>query len=311
MRSTLRETIKRLRRIREKAGRKDEAVEEFTGDPLHDLSMAFIQCVTRTKETIKERDEGMKQHGRDRMCIEQSTAIRKDIRSMEALIEEMKKFADASEAALAHENKKDKPNKRKLNLLQKQRDERAAQYKECLSILEQVQELDLQPTLAGDPEANFQMRQAGRRIQLREQLLTLQRPRRGEHVYTDPNKGMGPQGTGANSGRLEEHEDTKEFMNVIATKNAELDAGLERLKAGVGRLHNVALEIGTQLDMQNRMLDNTERTVDAQLNKVRSINRRIRKFVKETKPVNTFMNVCCIVLIISLVGFFLVQFKVI
>ncbi|RNF11566.1 putative syntaxin [Trypanosoma conorhini] len=112
MRSTLRETIMRIRRIRKKAGREDDNEEDASADPQRDLSLAFIRCVTRTKELIKERNEGMRLHGEDRMVIEQSNSIRKDIRTMETLLEEIKKYVDTAEAALAQANRKKKPDKK-------------------------------------------------------------------------------------------------------------------------------------------------------------------------------------------------------
>ncbi|ORC92527.1 putative syntaxin [Trypanosoma theileri] len=312
MRSTLRDTIKRIRRIRAKAGREDEKEEESTGDPLRDLSLAFIRCVNRAKEGIKERNEGVKQHGHDRMSIEQSNSIRKDLRTMETLLEEMKKFVDTSETALAKENKKKKPSKRKLGLLEKQRDERAAQYKECLSTLELVRELDIQYLPSEKKEVDLaQETQLGRKAQLREQLLTMRRPRKGENNHVDPNGDFELQDLSVGGGRLQDQEETKEAMKTIAAQDAKIDAGLDRLKAGVGRLQSLATEIGAQLDMQNQMLDKTEHKMDSQMKQIRNINRRLGKMIKETKPMNTFMNVCCIVLIIALVGFFLVQFNVI
>ncbi|KEG10213.1 putative syntaxin [Trypanosoma grayi] len=312
MRSTLRETIRRIRRIRARAGREDEKEHETTGDPMRDLSLAFIRCVDRTKEAIRERNTGAKEYGQDRMTIEQSNAIRKDIRTMETLMDEMKKFVDTSEAALARENRKKKPSKRKLGLFEKQRDERTAQYKECLATLELVRDLDQQRTPVGKKDVDLsQELQMGRKAQLRAQLLTMRRPRKGENGHADPNEGLELQDDTVGGGRLEESEETKESMATIAAQNAKIDAGLDRLKAGVGRLQNLAMEIGAQLEVQNQMLDKTEQTMDAQANKLRNINRRLTRFMKETKPVNTFMNVCCILLILSLVGFFLVQFNVI
>ncbi|EKG02880.1 hypothetical protein TCSYLVIO_006083 [Trypanosoma cruzi] len=312
MRSTLRETIKRIRRIRSRAGREDEKEEESTGDPLRDLSLAFIRCVTRTKEAIKSRNEGLKQHGQDRIAIEESYAIRKDIRTMETLVEEIKKIVDATETALAQENKKTKPSRRKVTLLEKQLNERRAQYNECLSTLELVRDLDQRRSSVDEKSLDIgEEMQFGRKAQLRQQLLMLRRTQTGEGGHVDPNEGIELHDNTVGGGRLEEHEDTKETMKIIAAKDAKIDEGLDRLKAGVGRLHNLAIEIGAQIDMQNRMLDKTEQHMSTQVERLRNVNRRIGKFMREKKPLNTFMNVCCCVLIISLVGFFLVQFNVV
>ncbi|ESL11427.1 hypothetical protein TRSC58_00821 [Trypanosoma rangeli SC58] len=312
MRSTLRETIMRIRRIRRKAGREDENEEESSTDPQRDLSLAFIRCVTRTKKLINERNEGLKLHGHDRMVIEQSNSIRKDMRTMETLLEEIKRYVEASEAALAQANRKKKLDKQKVALLEKQRDEQVAQYNECFSMLELVRELDQQQDSKGQKGANLaQEMQFGRKAQLRQQLLMLRRQRTSEGGHVDPNEEIELHDDAVGGGRLEDHEETRESMKVIGAQDAEIDAGLDRLKAGVARLHNLALELGVQIDMQTQALDKTEQTMDVQVNRLRNINRRIGNFVREKKPLNTFLNMCCCLLIISLVGFFLVKFNVI
>lgn len=100
-------------------------------------------------------------------------------------------------------------------------------------------------------------------------------------------------------------------MKVIAQQDAKIDAGLDRIREGMGRLRTLAVDIGAQITMQNEMLDSTEAVMDKQTTQLRSLNRRITKYMKETKPMNCFFNLCCIFLIIAIIGFFLFQFNAI
>ncbi|EPY20748.1 syntaxin of plants SYP7 [Strigomonas culicis] len=311
MRSTLRESIKRLRRIRVKAGREDEEAEaEASGDPFLDVTNAFVRAVGRTKNNINERNQGCRDHGQDRMAIEQSNEIRKDIRQMELMLEEIKKYVDQSEQLLVKANKKKKPNPKKVALLQKNFDERRNQYNDCVSTLQIVKEMDSERVEAGKKDINATKEmQFGRKAQLRAQLLGMRRQREGDGV-ADPS-GIVLEDNTVGGGKLQDNDETKEQMRVIAQQDAKIDAGLNRIKEGVGRLKNLAVDIGAQLDMQNQMLEKTELTVDKQTKQLQTINRRLEKLMKGTKPMNCFMYVCFIVLILALVGFFLVQFNVI
>ncbi|EPY34066.1 syntaxin of plants SYP7 [Angomonas deanei] len=301
MRSTLRDTIKRLRRIRVKAGREDEEAEaDATGDPFMDCTNAFVKAVTRTKNAINERNNECKEFGQDRMAIEQSNEIRKDIRQMEILLDEMRKMVDQAEQLVVKENKKKKPKEKKVALLTKNFEERRNQFTDCLKTLDVVKEMDAERVQLGKKDINtYKETQLGKKAQLRAQLLGMRRPKTDgvdldDYELVDKTVG---------GGRLEDNAETRDQMRTIAQQDAKIDAGLDRIKEGVGRLHNLAVDIGAQLDMQNQILDNTEKTVDKQTKQLRTINRRLTKIMKDTKPMNCFLYVCLILLVIALVGF--------
>ncbi|KAG5480484.1 hypothetical protein LSCM1_06187 [Leishmania martiniquensis] len=312
MRATLRDTIRRLHRVRAKAGAKDEKGNyEATGDPFQDLTHFFIQAATRTKNNINERNEGCRQYGQDHMAIEQSNQIRKDLRFMEDTLEEIKKLVDAAEHRLAKENSKKKPTERKVQLFERNYEGRRSQYQNCVLTLENLKEMNAQRIEVGKRQIDtVEERQLGRRAQLRQQLLGMRRKANGNGDTVDLDDVELVDNTNG-GGRLEDHEETKEHMKTIAAQDAKIEAGLNRIKEGVGRLHELAVHIGAQIDMQNDMLDKTEQTIDKKTEQLRSINRRINKFMKETRPMNCFLYVCCVFLIIALVGFFLVQFNVV
>ncbi|KPA82595.1 hypothetical protein ABB37_02451 [Leptomonas pyrrhocoris] len=313
MRSTLRESIRRLHRIRAKAGAKDEKDSEgTTGDPFQDLTNAFIRMATRTKNNINERNDGCRQHGQDRMAIEQSNEIRKELRHMEETLAELKKLVEESERLLAKENKRKKPKASKLQLLERNYDGRRAQYSDCEATLQNLKAMDAQRVTGGKNDVNaYEEMQLGKKAQLRQQLMGVRRTK-----AANDGSPVGPEDvvfvdSAVGGGRLQDNEETKEQMKTIAAQDAKINAGLDRLKEGVGRLHEVAVQIGAQLDMQSEMLEKTEQTIDKQTQQLRRINRRLNKFMKDTKPMNCFLYMCCIFLVIALVGFFLVQFNVI
>lgn len=312
MRSTLRDSIRRLHRIRAKAGAKDEQdADNSSGDPFQDLTNSFIRMATRTKNNINERNDGCRKHGQDRMAIEQSNEIRKDFRHMEEILVEMKKLVDEAERLVAKQNKKKKPKASKLQLLEHNYNGRRSQYSDCEGTLQNLKEMDAQRVEGGPKQVNtFEETQLGKKAQLREQLMGMRRTKDADGNPL-PQKDVVFVDNTAGGGKLQDNEETKEQMKTIALQDAKINAGLDRLKEGVGRLHEVAVQIGAQLDMQNEMLEKTEQTIDKQTQQLKRINRRLNKFLKETRPMNCFLYVCCVFLIIALVGFFLVQFNVI
>ncbi|KAH8612040.1 hypothetical protein ERJ75_000949400 [Trypanosoma vivax] len=314
IRSTLRETIKRIRRVRTKAGRSDEAdVVESTGDPYHDLSLAFIRCVERTKAGIDERNQGLAKHGEDRVFVEQSNAIRKDIRNLEALVDEVKQYVDQSDAALRHENKKKRPNSKKLALLEERHRTQMSQYKECLSTLELVKQMELERGQTKGKEAvDFANELSfGRKAQLREQLTMLRLPGKDGGGHVDPCSGVEMTDRAEGGGRLEDHRDTAGSMKTIAEQDAKINVSLDVIKMGVSRLRDLAIGIGGQLDMQNKSLARTEEVMTKQADQLSNLNRRLKKIMGQTTPMSMFLYACCILLILSVMSFALMQFNII
>lgn len=315
MKSTLRDSIKRLKNIRIKAGKQDEADKkpESTGDPFRDKSNEFIALLKLTKENIGERNAGVKKSGNDRVAIEQSNEIRKGIRGLEKITGEIKAFVEEADRMLAKENRKKKPKADKVRLLERQCKERESQWKQCNDMLEAVRNLDAQRNESQNKKPGMDLgkeTQLGAKSKLREQLNLNTLSKRADRLKAKKDAGEeGAEGSGG--GKLEDDPETKQHMAELAKQEAEINRGLDRLKGNVGRLHELALEIGSQLDVQNSMLDNTENTVDKQTKQLKGINRRLSKLMKEQSPMNTVMTVACIVLLLGLVGFFLMQFGVI
>lgn len=316
MRCTLRDCVKRLKQVRVKAGKQDEADQQAqsTGDPFRDASTEFIRGVKAVKELINERNVGVKKNGQDRVAIEQSNEIRKGIRNLQAITAKIKEMCDDADKLLARENKKKKPKQEKVKLLERQLKEREAQHKQCLDMIEAVRNMDSQRLDNNGKKAGMEMGQElelGKKATLRKQLNINNLKAAADKQAKRRAEGGEEGETEMGAKRLEDDPETKAQMQEIAKQEALINAGLDRLKGGVARLHDLATEIGGQLDMQNTMLDNTEATIDKQTKQLKGINRRLGKLLKEQAPMNMFINICCVLLLLGLVGYFLLQFGVI
>ena len=309
MRSTLRDTTKRLKQIRVKCGKNDEEAKalQSTGDPFRDRLNAFMLVVKNVKEMIGERNAGVKKNGQDRTAVEQSNDIRKELRSLDQMLLGIKDLVDEADKLLARANKK-KSKLEKIQLLERQYREREATYRQCQETLDSLKGMDAQRFgPGGSKQMNAQQElQLGKKMQLREQLMGMKKNQaKTSNVGADGEMQDMASGGG---GRLEDDPETKEQMKVLAAQEAKINQGLDIIGKGVGRLREIALQIGSQLDQQNTMLDSTENTVDKQNKQLKNINKRLGTLVKESSPVNTFINVCCVVLLLGLVGYFVYQF---
>ena len=213
-------------------------------------------------------------------------------------------MVDDADKLLARENKKKKPKAEKLRLLERQYKEREAQHKQCLEMIEAVRNMDSQRLDNTGKKGGMSMAEEvelGKKATLRKQLninnLKAQADKQAKRRAEAGENGGAEGDSEMGSKRLEDDPETKAQMQEIAKQEALINAGLDRLKVGVGRLHELATEIGGQLDMQNTMLDNTEATIDKQTKQLKGINRRLGKLLKEQAPMNMFINICCVLLL--------------
>lgn len=304
LRANLRDTIRRLKKIQKKAGKEEPEEETInSGDPFTDISTRFVILVTKTKLTINERNAGARLHGVDRVTIEQSAVIRRGISDMGTMVAQLKNLLEDAEHEAASAKKK---NKKDAEVLEKAFIEKRGQYEDAVTTVDVVKEMDQQMLAANTESTDIVF---GRKANLRQQLsdLKLDRPKTG----TTAAGGQPSAESGGGGGRLEEEEGLKEHFATIRQQDEKIDAGLDRLRQGMSRLKDLSSNIGDQLNVQNQMLEDTEHKMDRQSQTLYNLNNRIAKLMKESSPINTFIYCCCVVLIISMLGFVLVQFGVI
>ncbi|CUG05758.1 transmembrane protein, putative [Bodo saltans] len=320
MRTTLRDALKLLKKIRVFAGMNDEqveVVEASVGDAFRDKNNEFIKCVKRTKEQISERNTGMKKNGNDVTAIEQSNNIRKEIRHLCDLAAEIKVMVGDAERSLIKENKKTKVNEKKRGLLERQYQERHLHHRQCLETIELVKNMDMERL---DPNGKLPSQslgqQTGKKLTLHERFdMNVIKMRAEREAKRRAAAAVGATSDEVEMGdRCEGRFDDSAFkvqLNTIAQQDVEVNQSLIRLSNNVKMLYGVAEAIGSELDNQNALLDHTENTVETQARKLKGINRRLSKIMKNHSPINTCVTVLCIIFILALVGFFLVQLDVI
>lgn len=323
MRSTLRDTIRHLRQIRVKAGIVDDDAKllKKSGDPFRDKSNQFVYEVKQIKDLIRERNEGLRKidQSADFTSISQNNDIRKRVRDVGQILNDIKVMVDDAELLLGKETKKKSPKREKVILLERQHKERQVQYQDCSEMLELVKRMSAEPvkgrnapTSGGGSRTAALSRktsEVSKKALLLEQLnLKVLRNRQSDLTAEGGGVEMAPVGERA---RLEDDPDTAEHMKILSRQDDEINRGLDRMRSNIGRLHEIALEIGAQLDRQNEMLEKTEENVDKRNVELKGINRRLTKLLKEQAPMNTFIMVACCVIILGMIGFLVFQFNVV
>lgn len=308
MRSTLRDTLRRLKSIRVKAGKNDDPESQLksTGDPFRDKNNEFIFFVKKTKDMIHERNNGVKKSGNDYVAIEESNTIRRDIQKLAQILNEIKVMVDDAEQLVSKENRKKSPKPQKVQLLTRQYQERQSQYQQCYEMLELVKKMDAD-RFEPKQGRKIQPMEIGKTAKLREQL-NLNNLRARALKNQQANALAGDDGVEMQETKtLDDDPETREQMRVLRSQENEINKGLDRLRSNVGRLHELAVEIGAHIDMQNAMIDKTEEAVDSSTEKLKALNRRLTKILKEQSPMNTFIYIGCFSLILGLIGLLLTQ----
>mmetsp|Transcript_58227 Transcript_58227/g.137267 ORF Transcript_58227/g.137267 Transcript_58227/m.137267 type:complete len:216 (+) Transcript_58227:123-770(+) len=67
-----------------------------------------------------------------------------------------------------------------------------------------------------------------------------------------------------------------EGLKAMAAKDAELDADLDIISAGVGRLKNIALDMNEEIKMQNVMVDEITTKVDEATAHLQDLNKKLK-----------------------------------
>jgi SYP7 family syntaxin len=302
-RSALRDSMNRLKSIRQRCGKNDEDSKEeiSTGDPFRDKTTAFSRGIKELKDMIIERNAGVKKNGQDAVAVEQSHNINRTIRDLEKDLADIKGLVENTEKDLAKANKKKKsPNT--IQLLERQLKDREQCYKNCGELLEAAKTLNMdrfsQGAKAGATPA--QTAQIGKKMIIRQQLMNLKPANApAEGASDEPGK------------RLEDDPEAAEMKKILDEQEKKINKGLDMVGKTVGRLKDLAYQIGSELDIQNQMMEKTEDKVESQVKQLKMLNRRLGKMMKETKPVNCATNVGCFFLILALVGYFLYQFNIV
>jgi chromosome segregation ATPase len=314
----LRDCLKRCAQIRKRCGKDDDKGDqrESSGDPFRDKTQQFSKDIGSLKEMILERNEGQKKMGNDRDAIEQSHDINRLLRKLDHDLLQIKAMVDQSDRQLAKANKKKKKNQDKINLLEQQLRGRQTAYDMCAELLAGARKMNeqrfggAQPKKGKGGSAALQMT-IGKKMSLNPTLDDVLKKDRNKQALGQETSPAGDGGEDSSPQRLEDNPETAEQMKVLKEQEKKLNAGLDRLGKNIGRLHELAIQIGVTLDEHTAGLDGLEDDVDNKNKELRAINRRLKGLIKKSKPMNTFITIGCFLLLLSLVGYFLYQFGVV
>eukprot|EP00672_Neobodo_designis_P026849 CAMPEP_0174852938 /NCGR_PEP_ID=MMETSP1114-20130205/27278_1 /TAXON_ID=312471 /ORGANISM="Neobodo designis, Strain CCAP 1951/1" /LENGTH=316 /DNA_ID=CAMNT_0016087559 /DNA_START=39 /DNA_END=989 /DNA_ORIENTATION=+ len=104
---------------------------------------------------------------------------------------------------------------------------------------------------------------------------------------------------------LREDEEFALFFEQIAKQDQRIDQALDRIHAGTLQLKENAMNINRELKVQQVLLDETEEKVAKTTERLTSLNKRVKKAVKDVEADRMCMYVICCVLMLGLVGFIL------
>jgi hypothetical protein len=317
-RSTLRDVMNRLRKIKKACGRDDEEGGETqsTGDPFRDKILQFQKSAKDVNEMITERNsEARKNQLAPAEIAQKSHDINVEMRNLTADLRAIEALAEAAIRDVARTNIKIKKageknsdeRKQKLEARERIAKEREKAVTSCRQVVEDLKELNQQRFMtekevkAAKDQAAIGGGKGGKGgVQLRQTLQQrLKQQARRKAGGGDDAEGEMP------SKRLEDDPETAQQAKQLVEMKKKEDMALDRIKGGIDRITDIAIQIGQELDAQDKMLQEAEDKADKATKDLKTINRGLSKLLKEQKPMNMIINVACFLLILGLVGFFL------
>jgi chromosome segregation ATPase len=303
--ATLRDTITRLKRVRTTCGKNDDENGQAllsTGNPFEDKINKFVTEYKALQEFMEEKKENMKKFGNDQETIILAQDVRRKTKELEDILKEAKKVLDEKDLKLAKYNVQLSTGENKK--IQKKHDNLKEEYNKCKNIYDKCfQELEsAKDGLTKSMQNNGRSTSSSRKQKisaLRDNMSKFNKRRQSGENENDIEMS------------LEERTEHDNHMKEIKQKDELINKSLDRIKAGVERLNTIAINIGTELDNQNRMLDNTEMKVDTANKDLRGLNRGLTKLMREQKPLTLWLKISGFVFIIAIIGFFLYQFNVV
>mgnify|MGYP001599669604 CR=1 FL=1 len=300
----LRDCLNRLRNIRVKCGKQDEdgPLLESTGDPFRDRIINFQRLVKQVTTTISERnDSTQKKVGSAYDMAEDSHQVNtcfKDLRESLREIDAMIKESAAKYAKHAKKGREDK-----MAHYEKEEKDRRAGYDACKATLDKLTELNQQRNLTKkEIEKSKAMRDAEGKLQERVALRQSMKHR----IKQKPTDGG--EDPDAGSAKLDEDPETAEATKQLALKQQRQDAMLDDIGKSMDRILSVATQIGSELDTQDKMLQDAEDKADKATSDLKLLNKGLTKLMKDQKPMNVIINVACGAVLLGLVGYFLYDF---
>jgi hypothetical protein len=313
--SSLRDSLTRLRSIRARCGMQDEDgnLVQSTGDPFRDKVLAFMAHGKEAKELITERnDNARKKSGSAADVARDSHQVNLALSNLKQELKVLKDLVDDSDRALAVANKK-KKKAEKIAVLEKQLKDRQSAYTNCVTFSDALAELNEQRHMtekevaaaAGQSKDQRANRPTGRQT-LQQRLAMQKRKKAGGGEGAD-----GGEEESGGGGKLSEDPATKEQARLLAEKQKKQDQSLSILLVTMGRIEDVAKQIGEEFDKQQQILKGTEDKMDKANADLTGLNKNLTKLMKEKSPFAMMLYVAGLLMILAVVGVILFQMNVI
>jgi len=95
-------------------------------------------------------------------------------------------------------------------------------------------------------------------------------------------------------------EDTKSGLAMLQRKDEELDEDLDQISAGVKRLGNLAIDMHSEIQMQNVMIGEIEDRVDRNVAHLQNINAKVKDALEQAGGITRFIvNLVLLILVIA------------
>ena len=101
---------------------------------------------------------------------------------------------------------------------------------------------------------------------------------------------------------LREDEEFALFFQQVQKNDAMIDQALDRIAAGVQMLHQNAKNINEELKVQHVLLTETEEKVATTHGKLKSVNKRLKKTIKDVEKDRLCVYLLCFILLLALGG---------
>jgi hypothetical protein len=101
---------------------------------------------------------------------------------------------------------------------------------------------------------------------------------------------------------LRDDEEFAMFFVQVQKNDQLMDQALDRISAGVTVLHHQAVQINQELKVQNVLLEETQEKVEKVQTKLVTLNKRLKKTIKEVQKDKMCIYVICFVLLLGLGG---------
>ena len=101
---------------------------------------------------------------------------------------------------------------------------------------------------------------------------------------------------------LREDEEFMQFFEQTKKNDELMDKALDRISAGVTRLHENALSIKTELQVQSTLLDETEAKVDKVHTNLKGVNKKLKATIKQVDQDRLCLYVFCFIILLGLGG---------